>query len=164
MKIKLGEVCTIRGAAREEGKNQGVPVTGHHTSIPGKNRKVRFASQSVIFGKIRCPDDVFGQNFDHFLHQIGIYYIAARAHRWRVIGVPTLCWSDGWPDHGDFLADVDLQVSPMRFSHVGVVQTMLKTPPNRVWGRPTEKKLVNFWPFFGGLAGLGVNFGRLNSI
>ena len=77
MKFKLGEVCTIRGAAREKGKIQGVPVMGHHMLIPGKNRKVRYAFQSVIFGKIRCPDDVFG----HFLHQIGICYVAARAHR-----------------------------------------------------------------------------------
>ena len=146
--------------ARHErrGINQGVPVTGHHTSIPRKNRKVRFASKRVISCKI-CAQTMFLAGI-LAIFRIKMAYVAARVHRWRYIFVPTLCWCDGWPDYGDFLADVDLQVSPMRSPHVGVVQMLLKMPQNRVWGRRTEKngsffgRFLGGWPAWGSILGV----------
>ena len=60
-------------------------------------------------------------------------------------------------DSDDFLADGDLRGSPRKFSHVGVIQLLLKMPQNRSRGHPTEKK-DDFWPFFEGVVDFGVNF------
>ena len=62
-------------------------------------------------------------------------------------------------DSDDFLADGDLRGSPRKFSHVGVIQLLLKMPQNRSRGHPTEKKRMIFGHFLRGWPTLASIFG-----